>query len=71
MPEKYINSSWAWFLEERNDGTTRLFLRGRGDYRGMANAIGFGPFLMESIDFAMDRKMLLGIKKRAEAGKKA
>jgi hypothetical protein len=69
MPEKYINSSWAWFLDERNDGTTRLFSRGRGDYRGLANALGFGPCFTEPISFVMDRKMLLGIKQRAESAR--
>ena len=28
--------------------------------------IGFGPTLVEPISFAMDRRMLLGVKERAE-----
>ena len=66
LPEKYINSSWMWFLDD-NEWPTRLISRGRGDYRGLANALGFGPCLMEPINFAMDRKMLLCIKQRAES----
>jgi len=65
-PKRYLNSTWMWFLDELDDGTTRLITRGRGDYRGLANTLGYGPYFMEPIGFAMSRKMLLGIKKRAE-----
>ncbi|MBE9482197.1 MAG: hypothetical protein IMY88_00795 [Chloroflexi bacterium] len=33
MPRKYLNSVWMWFLDELDDGTTRLLSWGRGEYR--------------------------------------
>ncbi len=32
LPEKYLQSSWVWFLEEINENTTRLIVRVRSDY---------------------------------------
>ncbi len=67
MPDGYLNLSWAWLLEEHNGGT-RLLTRWQADYSAsLANRLGFGPLLLEPISFVMDRKMLLGIKRRAEA----
>jgi hypothetical protein len=66
-PDGYINLSWAWFLEEVRGGT-RLLSRWRADYSpSLANRLGFGPLMIEPASFAMDRKMLRGIKQRAEA----
>lgn len=67
MPGKYINTTWMWFLDELDEGNTRLISRGRGDYRGLGNTLSSGPCFMEPIGFVMSRKMLLGIKQRAEA----
>ena len=67
MPEKYINTSWVFFLDEPDEGTTRLISRWRSDYRGLGNTLGCGPLFVEPIGFVMSRKMLLGIKQRAEA----
>jgi len=70
IPEKYTNTSYIWFLDGLDDGTTRLISRGRYDYRGLRNALSLGHFLLEPIAFATSRKMLLGIKQRAEAASK-
>jgi hypothetical protein len=67
MPEKYLNMSWVFFLDEPDEGTTRLISRWRSDYRGMGNTLGCGPLFVEPIGFVMSRKMLRGIKQRAEA----
>ena len=32
LPEKYLRSSWVWFLEEIDEKTTRLIVRVRSDY---------------------------------------
>ena len=32
LPEKYLQSSWVWFLEEINENTTRLIVRVRSDH---------------------------------------
>ena len=67
MPEKYLNQSWVFFLDELNEGTTRLISRSRNDWsRSLGNALVFG--IVAPISLVMDRKMLLGIKQRAEAG---
>ena len=66
MPEKYLNLSWVFFLDELDEGTTRLISRWRGDYnQSLVNALIY-LVLTEPITFVMDRKMLLGIKRRAE-----
>ena len=65
LPEKYVNMSWLFYLDERADGTTRLISRSRNDWnKSFGNTMFygiFGPLTME-----MDRKMLKGIKERAE-----
>jgi hypothetical protein len=67
MPEKYIDMSWEFFLDEHDEGTTRLISRWRGDYNpSLGNAVIYRVFT-EPISFVMDRKMLRGIKRRAEA----
>jgi hypothetical protein len=58
---------WIFFLNPIDDATTRLILRSRLDY-----ASSFGNTLMwrvfaDPIAFNMERKMLQGIKARAEA----
>ena len=65
VPEKYQNSSWVFFLGEIAEGTTRLISRSRNDWnKSRGNTLFFGIF--GAISVMMDRKMLLGIKQRAE-----
>ena len=69
MPEKYQNMSWLFFLDERDDGTTRLISRSRNDWNdSLGNTMFYGIF--GPLTLEMDRKMLKGIKKRAEAMRK-
>jgi hypothetical protein len=64
-PEKYQNMSWLFFLDEHDDGTTRLISRSRNDWnKSRGNTLFFGIF--GPITLEMDRKMLLGIKQRVE-----
>jgi hypothetical protein len=67
---KYINAIYIWFLSELGNGHTRLIARGRYDYRGVKNILTSNRFLLEPIAFTTSRKMLLGIKERAEASVK-
>jgi hypothetical protein len=62
-------STWSWRLTALPDAHTRLVtrLRARLDWRHPAMAL-FSIVLSESGDFAMMRRMLLGIRDRAEAG---
>jgi hypothetical protein len=59
-----LDSTWAFILDKQPDGTTRLLSRERYSYRRW-----WAPFVVEPtqmISFVMSRKMLLGIRDRAE-----
>lgn len=67
-PRNYFAATWLFFVGEVDKRTTRLISRWRADYSpSLANRLGYGPWFVEPIGFVMDRKMLLGIKQRAEA----
>jgi hypothetical protein len=64
---EYTNYSWVFYLQQQPDGATRLVTRNHLDYAPRS----FGLRLMwewftDPIGFVMTRKMLLGIKQRAE-----
>jgi hypothetical protein len=59
-----FDSTWAFILCEQPDGTTRLLSRERYGYKRW-----WAPFVVEptqAASFVMSRKMLLGIRDRAE-----
>jgi hypothetical protein len=59
--------TWGFYLREAEQGTTRLVIRGRGDWKpGLMNWLG-AHVLFEPAHFIMERKMMLGVKERAEA----
>ena len=59
--------TWGFYLNEVDENTTRLVIRGRGDWKpGMLNWLG-AHVLFEPAHFIMERKMMLGIKCRAES----
>ncbi|NHF59689.1 hypothetical protein FK220_010075 [Flavobacteriaceae bacterium TP-CH-4] len=65
-PKNYLHLTWLWFVEAIDENHSRFTSRNRVDYApNFKNKLMFGP-LTEPIVFAMDRKMCLGIKKRAE-----
>lgn len=62
------NLTWTFYLQKIDNTTTKLITRGRYAYgRGLVNSLSYGPYLIEPIAFVMERKMLQGIKRRAEA----
>jgi hypothetical protein len=62
----HLDWSWAFVLEALGPRSTRLIVRVRGDYRpGWIAPLFF--LIVEPAHFTMERKMLLGIKARAEA----
>jgi hypothetical protein len=68
LPPKYQDSSWLLFLDETDKGTTRLITRSRNDWnQSRINTFFYGIFGV--ISMVMDRKMIKGIKKRAEKAK--
>jgi hypothetical protein len=61
------DSTWSWRLTVLPDGGTRLVTRMKQDYRwDTPRLAAFNLVLMEFGDFAMERRMLKGIKVRAE-----
>jgi hypothetical protein len=58
-------TSWAWQLDERPGGTTRLITRIRSRPRRHPMSVAFF-LLVEVADFWMIRKMLLSVRERAE-----
>jgi hypothetical protein len=68
LDTKGSGATWAFYLVDGPNGTTRLLERGRGKAgKGLAAKLGFGPYLMDPIGFVMSRKMLKTIKRLAEA----
>ena len=66
-PGEPPDSTWSWRLTELPNGRTRLVTRMKQDYRWHTPRLAvFNLWLMEFGDFAMERRMLLGIKARAE-----
>ena len=62
------DSTWTWRLTPLPGGGTRLVTRMKQDYRWETPGLAFFNFvLMELGDFAMERRMLKGIKRRAES----
>ena len=63
----YIHTTWLLYLQALDPTTTRLISRGRNDYSPeLGNKLWMGPLLVEPMGFVMERKMLLGIQRRAE-----
>jgi hypothetical protein len=59
------DGNWVWtFVLAGHDGTTRLISRNRFRLPTLAARIGMAP--MEAASLVMERKMLLGVKQRAE-----
>jgi hypothetical protein len=67
------DSIWSWVLRDLGDGRTRLITRVHGlyDWSHHPAIAAFGVVLLEFGDFAMMRRMLLGIKERAEGMSRA
>ncbi len=57
--------TWSFYLNAVNERTTRMLSRLRCDYRGIPIAM-IRYLMLEPSQFVMERKMLLGIKERAE-----
>lgn len=67
MPEQYVNSSWAFVLNNIGDKSTRLVVRSRLDYNPNAmNTLAWRVFT-DPISFVMERKMLYNIKRISES----
>jgi hypothetical protein len=58
--------TWTFVLRELGDGATRLIVRMRSDFTPTPLGLLANKYALEPVHFAMERKMLLGIKGRAE-----
>jgi len=66
LPEKYLDSSWAWLLEDTGAGTSRLVVRVRTDYNpGLLSTLS-GGIPNELGSLVMQPKVLRMLKQRAE-----
>jgi hypothetical protein len=66
----WANVSWLFFLEPLGEQRCRLVSRYRCSMsKDLASHLALGPTLLEPVGFAMDRRMLLGIKARTESTK--
>jgi hypothetical protein len=71
-PERTLSNrseagDWVWtFVLVPEDGSTRLISRNRIAMKGAAAGQRLGMLVMEPGSLVMERKMLLGIKERAE-----
>lgn len=68
MERQVPRSSWAFVLRPVDSARTRLLVRFRADWEPGAGATLFNRVLLEPAHFMMERKMILGIKERAERG---
>lgn len=66
--DRWVDVSWLFLVEPIGDGSrSRVVSRYRCATSGdLTTRLQFGPALVEPISFAMDRRMLLGIRDRAE-----
>lgn len=60
-------STWVFVLDELDNTTTRLILRNRLGYKSSLGNFLIWRVFTDPISFVMERKMLLGVKQRAEA----
>ena len=65
-PDDFFTSSWTWFLEELGERQTRLIVRILVDYAPSISQVLMVHGVMEPGSFIMERKTLLGIKRRVE-----
>jgi hypothetical protein len=65
--EPWASVTWAFLLEPLGPGRCRLISRYRcATSEHLATRLSLGSTFVEPIGFAMDRRMLLGVKQRAE-----
>ena len=65
-PGEYLAMTWTFLLEPINSQTTRLLERLRLDYTPTVHSAVLYRAFVEPGSFLMERRMLLGIKSRAE-----
>jgi len=65
--ESWVTVSWLFLVEPLSPGRSRFISRFRSDCSDdLATRLAYGPLLVEPVGFVMDRRMLQGVKERAE-----
>jgi hypothetical protein len=65
--ETFVTVSWLFFVEPLSPVRSRFISRFRCDCSDdFATRIAYGPILTEPVGYVMDRRMLQGVKERAE-----
>ena len=65
--EPWASATWLFFIEPLGDGSCRVISRFRAACSDdLATRLSFGPTFTEPVGFAMDRRMLMGIRARSE-----
>jgi hypothetical protein len=63
----WVTVSWLFLVEPLSSGRSRFISRFRSDCSDdLATRLAYGPLLVEPVGFVMDRRMLQGVKERAE-----
>jgi hypothetical protein len=65
--DRWMTASWLFLVEPHGPAWCRVISRYRcGTSDDLSSRLQFGPAIVEPVSFAMDRRMLIGIKQRAE-----
>lgn len=62
------DGSWSMVIDPVRPNSTRLLVRGRGAYGRSLLGVSFDRSIFEPIHFAMERRMMIGIKQLTETG---
>ncbi len=66
-PGNYFASMWVFFIEKIDAQKTRFITRFKSDYsNSFKNSLFYGTCLVEPVSTVMQKKMLRGIKQKAE-----
>lgn len=67
QPQHYVQVTWLFFVEPLGPSRCRFISRYRVAYGDdLLAKVAYGPAIIEPVGFMMDRRMLLGVKERAE-----
>jgi hypothetical protein len=70
--DRWMTVSWLFLVEPSGPACCRVISRYRCDTSGdLLSQLRFGPAIVEPVSFAMDRRMLAGIKQRAERARES
>lgn len=65
--ERWVTVSWLFLVEPLSPGRSRFISRFLSACsEDLATRVACGPLLVEPVGFVMDRRMLQGVKERAE-----